>query len=261
MSLALVRGVLTTSKAKAATRLVLVILASYANEKRRSRPSVATIAALANVSGRCVQLALKELLKLGEVRIETNGGGRNRPTVYEITAKSCSPFELTEKVKSMKGVSDSDSKIHSPGETVNTSSPEGVYAEKASTLSLPKNGHALRDADSFSLYSEEERRVIELFHSILVSLGAGWLEVTKFTKTVRAVIAKLSFERWQGMLAAAAKNPDNWPKGHKTLVRLYWHVSFPAGHKPEKQRPRMYDAVAARDADRRRRKETEAIQE
>jgi hypothetical protein len=127
MSLAHVRGVMADSRAKGSARLVLLILATYANGKHRTWPSVATIALTANLSERQVQHDLRKLVQeLHELEVDTPGGGRNRPTKYLITLKTCSPLQLTEKVKSMKGVLRNKRKLRSTEQTVNRSSPEGL---------------------------------------------------------------------------------------------------------------------------------------
>lgn len=100
-----VEGLLPASRdTLGAARMVLSILATYAGESHSAYPSVGTLAVLANVSERQVQLDLRKLVKSGELIVVRKGGGRNRPMEYQITLKTCSPFELSEKVKSMKGV-------------------------------------------------------------------------------------------------------------------------------------------------------------
>ena len=205
------RGALIHSRAKGSTRLVLTILATFADNHRCAWPAVATIAELANVSERRVQTALADLVKLREIEIITPGGGRNRTTKYRLTLQTCSPLQLAEWVKSLKGVS----RVLRPGaftgQRVNTSSPEGV------------GGHgAARAVVGLSLYSEEEREVIELYHSKLVALRRGWLGVTMFTQALREAIAMLPKEDWQELFSECANAPDTWPE-RKTLVRLAWH--------------------------------------
>ena len=206
-----VRGVLTGSGAKGSTRLVLTILATYADAKGCACPAVGTIAALANVSVRQVQLDLRKLTKCGEIVAERIGGGRKRTTIYRITLKPCSPFQLAEKVKSMKGVSRHFQPGAFTGERVNTCSPEVLRGHGASRAAL-----------SLSLYSQHEREIIELYHSKLVGLGRGWLKVTTFTEPVREAIALFPLNDWRELFDAYANAPDTWPQS-KTLVRLAWH--------------------------------------
>lgn len=214
MSLAHVRGVLVESQAKGSARLVLLILATYANEKHRAFPAVETIAALASVSVRMVQKDLKKLVGLNEIRVHRPGGGRNRPTVYEITLNPCSPFLLAGKVNSMKGVYRVSPKVPITEQRVNRDSPEVLKAHGAG-----------RAVSFFSFYSEEERAVIDLYHTKLVKVTTGWLRVTKFTQKVQEAIALCSLEYWQEFFEDIAEMPDEWPE-QRTFVRLAWHIHF-----------------------------------
>ena len=208
MSLSNVRGVLTGSGAKGSARLVLTILASFANERQCARPSVAT---MANVSPRQVQLDLRKLVQLGELAQVSAGGGRNRPAEYRITLQTCSPIQLPERVKSMKGVSSRNAGSPAKGETVKTCSPEVLGAHGAT-----------RAVFSLSSYSEEERTVIDLYHAKLVNVTSGWLPVTMFTPKVREAIALHSPKAWESLFEDYAHSPQEWPE-RRTLVRLAWH--------------------------------------
>jgi hypothetical protein len=126
MSLAHVRGVLLESNAKGSARLVLAVLATFADKGHCAWPAVATIAFMANLSERHVQNDLRRLVELKELEIVRLGGGRNRPTWYRITPQPCSPFQFSEKVKSMKGVSRKKVQARFTGQTVNPFSPEGI---------------------------------------------------------------------------------------------------------------------------------------
>lgn len=212
MSLSTVRGVLVGSRAKGSTRLVLVILATFANGGGICYPAVGTIAQLANVSTRQVQHDLKDLVAAGELTVVAVGGGRNRTTRYKITPKPCSPNQMTERVKSMKGVSGKSGGNGVQRETPNTSSPEGG------------RGHgAGRTVPSLSLYEEEERKIIGLYHAILATPGSGWLPITMYTDAVRKVLKYRSFEEWREFFEQARNEPEEWPE-RGTLVRLHWNA-------------------------------------
>ncbi|MGA3170379.1 MAG: helix-turn-helix domain-containing protein [Chthoniobacteraceae bacterium] len=211
MSLAHVHGVLLDSRAKGSARLVLGILATYANEKHYTWPAVPTIALLANQSERQVQNDLRKLVnELKELEVVARGGGRHRTTKYRITLQTYSPFQFSKKVKSMKGVFRQMPQIRPTEQTVNPSSPEGVTPDASVCLV------------AFNLYSEEEREIIEIYHSKLVARGGGWLRVTMFTEEVRKAIALHPFEEWGELLEEYATDPECWPE-RKTLVRLAWH--------------------------------------
>jgi hypothetical protein len=76
--------VLRNSKATLGSRLVLLVLADYADEDGGSCwPSVKTIAKETLLSERQVQYALRNLEQIGEIAIEEMGGGR-RSTRYRI---------------------------------------------------------------------------------------------------------------------------------------------------------------------------------
>jgi hypothetical protein len=78
-----VRWVLEHSEARGSARLVLLVLAEHANGDSPAWPSVATIAQEANITERGVQLALHELERLGEVKVDP-GGGRKRCNGYHL---------------------------------------------------------------------------------------------------------------------------------------------------------------------------------
>jgi hypothetical protein len=127
-----IRGVLVNSHARGSARLVLAILATFADKKHIAWPSVATIAHMANLSTRQVQLDLRKLVnELKELEVASPGGGRNRPTKYLITLQTYSPFQFSEKVKSLKGVSKEKRLTCSTGQKVNPSSPEGLHSARA----------------------------------------------------------------------------------------------------------------------------------
>lgn len=211
MNLDHVRGALVHSRAKGSSRLVLTILATFADNQRCAWPAVSTIAALANVSERRVQTALAELVGRREIEIITPGGGRNRPTKYRLTLQTCSPFQLTERVKSLKGVSRQRAGRCSKGERVNPYSPEVLKAHGAT-----------RAVFLLSSYSEEERAVIDLYHGKLVNVTSGWLSVRIFTKAVREAIAHRSLPQWREFFEDYAQKQEEWPD-RRTFVRLAWH--------------------------------------
>ncbi len=61
---------------------------------------------------------------------------------------------------------------------------ERVHAAGAATRRVPR-----RAVVSLRGYSEEERRIIEMYHRILCTTGEGWLPVDCFTDGVRKAIA------------------------------------------------------------------------
>jgi hypothetical protein len=69
-------AVLHHSKAKASTKLVLVAIANYYDDKgdRGAWPSQELIASIANCTVRNVQRAIKELVELGEIETIVHGG-------------------------------------------------------------------------------------------------------------------------------------------------------------------------------------------
>ena len=76
--------VLRNSRATLGSRLVLLVLADYADEDGGSCwPSVATISKETLLSERQVRYALRNLEQLGEIAIEQMGGGR-RSTRYRV---------------------------------------------------------------------------------------------------------------------------------------------------------------------------------
>ena len=113
-ALAQVRGVLGQSRSKGSARLVLTILATHTGKTQDAWPSVPRLAYLANISERQVQFNLRELMDLKELEIACPGGGRHRTTTYRITLKPFSPNQLSETVKSMKGVLQEKRRLRSP---------------------------------------------------------------------------------------------------------------------------------------------------
>jgi hypothetical protein len=69
-------AVLHHSKAKASTKLVLVAIANYYDDKgdRGAWPSQELIASIANCTVRNVQRAIKELVEIGEIETIVHGG-------------------------------------------------------------------------------------------------------------------------------------------------------------------------------------------
>jgi hypothetical protein len=76
--------VLRNSKATLGSRLVLLVLADYADEEGGSCwPSVKTIARETLLSERQVQYNLRHLAQIGEIAVEEEGGGR-KSTRYKV---------------------------------------------------------------------------------------------------------------------------------------------------------------------------------
>jgi uncharacterized phage protein (TIGR02220 family) len=77
--------VLKYSEATKGDRLVILALADEAGkETREARCSIGLLAAHAKLSERAVQYSLRRLVKMGEVSIVSDGGGRNCVAVYRI---------------------------------------------------------------------------------------------------------------------------------------------------------------------------------
>lgn len=96
MAIEVITWVLKHSRSRNGARLVLIAIADSTNEHGTCAwPSVKTLAAKANLSERSVQGALKELVKLGELKVEWNQGpyGSNWYTVLmrQAPAESAPP--------------------------------------------------------------------------------------------------------------------------------------------------------------------------
>lgn len=87
--------VLHHSKAKGTSKLVLVGIANHAGDGG-AWPSIATLAKYANVTERNVQKAIGQLVQLGELAVQVQGGGthqtkdRQRPNRYDVLL-ACPP--------------------------------------------------------------------------------------------------------------------------------------------------------------------------
>ena len=75
--------VVRTSTQKAVSKMVLVALASFANDNGVCWPAMHTLTARAGVSMASLRRAIKALIKSGDLEIETLGNGRSS-TVYRI---------------------------------------------------------------------------------------------------------------------------------------------------------------------------------
>ena len=92
MGVKAVRRVLEHSRATGTDRLVLVILAEYADDQKCvCWPSVATIAKEAKVRARAAEAALCALQETGEIEVEIHGARypktrrQYRPNLYRVT--------------------------------------------------------------------------------------------------------------------------------------------------------------------------------
>lgn len=90
MSYRLMDVTLRRSRSRGTTKLVLVTLASYVNEKERLKsgeatcfPGIATVGKLTGVSRSQVKRSLRELRELGEVTWEQRG--YHRSNLYTLT--------------------------------------------------------------------------------------------------------------------------------------------------------------------------------
>jgi hypothetical protein len=95
MSLRHILGVFDHSEAEHGARLVLLVLAEYANEHDESYPAVDTIARRAKLSRRSVQANLRVLAESGEI-VELDGQSRYKTARYQLTvggAESAPPAE------------------------------------------------------------------------------------------------------------------------------------------------------------------------
>jgi hypothetical protein len=200
---------MVSSEAKGIARTVLFALATFSDASGYAHPAVQTLAILARCSERAVQKALRQLTAAGEIVVLRKGGGRNRPTVYQITLHPCSPFQLGKKVKTLKGVLNQEGGRRATEERVNPCSPEGIKE------------HGTGSADS-SLYTEEEEEVLDLYRAKLVSLDCGWLDVDRFTEeVVKAIATRSSIEEWEELFDEMREDSELWPD-RKTIVRLAW---------------------------------------
>ena len=85
MAYNLVQRVIEHSKARLASRLVAIAIASIdRDEGKGAYPSIETIAALARLSARAVRYAIEELVELGELVVEA-GAGPMGTNVYRLT--------------------------------------------------------------------------------------------------------------------------------------------------------------------------------
>lgn len=145
MSWQATQAVLTHSQATGTERLVLFVLATYADaETGEAWPSVAAIAQGAALKERQTQALLRRLEQSGEVTAEV-GRGRKNTTVYTLTClkkvqnsapisaekvQDPAPIPAKEKVQDrVEKVQDSAEKVQSSVEKVQSSAPE------------PKNHH------------------------------------------------------------------------------------------------------------------------
>lgn len=78
----------TQSAAKGHTKLVLLALAEYADRNQVCQLSVRDIAALAGIKRHEVVTQLEALIDLGEIALVGKGGGRGKPSSYQITLES-----------------------------------------------------------------------------------------------------------------------------------------------------------------------------
>lgn len=83
---------MANSNARDGARLVLLALAEHADRRGYSHPSVATLGRLCALTDRQVQRALKRLREDCEIYLAAPGGGRNRPSLYQITPPGTAPF-------------------------------------------------------------------------------------------------------------------------------------------------------------------------
>lgn len=79
------KRVLANSGSVSGCRLVLLILAEHADQSGCSAPSIDRLSTLSRLKPRMVQYALRALVKSGELKVwSKGGGGSKRPTIYQI---------------------------------------------------------------------------------------------------------------------------------------------------------------------------------
>lgn len=133
MSVIAHRYVIQTSNARGSPRMVLAVLAEYANDHGICWPSVETIAKGAQLSQRQTQRALRKLVAADEVFILQAGGGRKRTTRY-LLRMGRSDEELRRYLGTRNAVADDTVSADS------TAKPEGA-SRKEGRHSCPKRCH------------------------------------------------------------------------------------------------------------------------
>ena len=197
MSFEAVAYVFKNCKYQPMTKLVLLCLASYADEHGYCYPRISTIAERCNVSTRTVQRSIQELFESQEIRIIERGGmvdGKGTPNTYQVVMK-----EGCHKVT--PGVTNGQGRVTYSHKRGDTQSPKGCHT-------ATQNNSVFKSLEK----SEDESNLETIFSGTQEPNKAkprNQKEVEDFCKEIG--LPKLDGEyfyfKWQ---AGNGKTPKDW---------------------------------------------------
>jgi hypothetical protein len=161
----------THSKSRNGARLVLLAIADAASDDGTNAwPSIATLTRKANLSVRAVQTAVKELVLLGELKVEMNAGrnGTNRYSILMLTPAESAPPQILHPADSA-GVEDgaeSDIGTQDPPQNLHpaeSAPPQNSTPTPAESAPKPKTNHPTTKKTSSSSTAKRGTRIPDDF--------------------------------------------------------------------------------------------------
>jgi hypothetical protein len=220
VSMSAMTWVWTHSRSKNGARLVLLAIADVANDNGRNAwPSVKTLRTKANLSERAVQKAIKDLIELGELKVEFNQGpyGSNWYTILmdKTPAVSAPPQYLrgADTAGVETGVK-SDSLPQDPPQILHpadSAPPQKTTATPADSAPKPKNPTTKKTSSSST--GTRGTRIPDDFKITPEMAAWGRKEVPAITGQMADRITAEFIDYWRG--AAGAKG-----------VKLDWEATW-----------------------------------
>lgn len=143
MSIKVTNWVWAMSKSRNGARLVMLAIADRADDNGLAWPSVEDIADRTRLTPRAVRKCTKELVELGELKVE-NGGGRHRSNRYLVVPKPGTLDRVTDgkpgtldRVSSEETLNSATETLNSEHETLNSATGNPVQSSPEPPLEPP----------------------------------------------------------------------------------------------------------------------------
>jgi len=211
MSIRVMDRVWTHSQSKGIDRLVLLAIADHASDDGGDAwPSIPTLMTKTGLSERGVQSAVHRLVELGELVIETAGGGRGHSNHYRVVLNPA-PETPYEKPRSVNGVSETPNgkpRLGVPETPHETSINPAPRAPEPSTNQLQPSRETARARGTRLPDDWKPNDDMREWTLTQLSKAEAGRELTKFRNY------------WQAKAGAAARKV-NWDKvWHNWILRV-----------------------------------------